>query len=134
MEYKSAHGVELEIDSTRRAEVKKRFADSPVKLLGLATDERLDWIDPEKLKQAIEKGKRYVQLSHDVGAHGIRVFPIDFHKEVSQEQTIAQIARSLNELGKFAAEYGQLIRIENHGTAGRLTTFLRLPCHARAAG
>jgi sugar phosphate isomerase/epimerase len=122
MEYKSAHGVELEIEPTRRAEVKKRFADSPIKLLGLATGERLDWIDPEKLKAAIEKAKRYVQLSHDVGAHGIRVFPNDFHKEVPQEQAIAQIARSLNELGKFAAGYGQLIRIENHGTAGRLTT------------
>ena len=37
-------------------------------------------------------------------------------KEVAPEKTIAQIARSFNEVGKFAQEYGQLIRVEVHGT------------------
>ncbi len=122
VEMKSAHGVELELNPAQRREVKKRFADSPVKVLGLATGERFDFMDQDKLKASVEKAKRYAELSHDVGGTGIRVFPNDFHKEVPQEKTIAQIARSLNEVAKAAAGFGQLVRFENHGSAGRLTT------------
>jgi len=126
VEMQSAHGVELEIDKTKRREVKKRFADSPVKVLGIATGERFDYIDPEKLKASIEKAKRYAELSHDVGGTGIRVFPNDFHKEVPQEKTIEQIAKSLNELAKSAAGFHQLVRLENHGSAGRLKTIKQI--------
>ena len=35
--------------------------------------------------------------------------------EVPKEKTIAQIAASLNEVGKFAQDYGQLVRVEAHG-------------------
>jgi hypothetical protein len=122
VEMKSAHGVELEIDAARRREIKKQVSSSPVKVIGLATGERFDFLDPEKLKTSIEKAKRYAELSHDIGGRGIRVFPNDFHKEVPQEKTIEQIARSLNELAKAAAGHGQLLRLENHGSAGRLTT------------
>jgi len=122
VEMKSAHGVELDIDAARRREVRKRFADSPVKVLGLATGERFDYIDPDKLKASIEKARRYAELSHDIGGRGIRVFPNDFHKEVPQEKTIEQIAKGVNELAKSAAGYGQSIRLENHGSAGRLKT------------
>ena len=51
-----------------------------------------------------------------------RGFPNDFHNNVPHEQTIAQIAQALNAVARYAADYGQLIRFENHGSAGRLTT------------
>ena len=38
------------------------------------------------------------------------------------EKTIEQIGRSLNELGKFAAEYGQEVRLEVHGGCSLLPT------------
>jgi sugar phosphate isomerase/epimerase len=56
----------------------------------------------------------------------VRVFPNDFHKEVAEEQTLAQIARALNEVGRFASDYGQLIEVENHGTVGRLPTLRKI--------
>lgn len=34
---------------------------------------------------------------------------------VPKEKTIAQIAATLNEVGKFASDYGQLVRVEVHG-------------------
>ena len=34
---------------------------------------------------------------------------------VPKEKTIAQIAASLNEVGKFASDLGQLVRVEVHG-------------------
>jgi sugar phosphate isomerase/epimerase len=123
---KYAHGVEIDIGSEKRAEVKKRFADSPVALIGIASAERMDAIDPAKLKAAIEGAKAHVKLSHDVGSRSVRVFPNDFHKEEPEEKTIERIAAALSEVGKFAADFGQGIRVENHGTAGRLVTLRKV--------
>jgi sugar phosphate isomerase/epimerase len=117
-----AHGVELTLTAAQRREVKQRFGDSPVKLVGICSAERLDWPEPEKLKAAIESAKGHLKLSHDVGASGVRVFPNQWHPNVPHEQTMAQIAKALNELGAFAAEYGQEVRLEAHGAAGELPT------------
>ena len=121
-----AHGVELELGEAGRGEAKKRFADSPVTLVGLACGEKFDHPDPAKLKAAIENAKGYAKLSHDVGGRGVRVFPNDFQKGVPEDKTIEQIARSLNEVGKYAAGYNQMMRLENHGNAGRLTTLRKI--------
>ena len=115
-----AHGVELEIGETRRREVKKQFADSPVVLVGIASGERYDSPDPERVRLAIENSKGYIKLSHDVGASGVRVFVNDFHKEIPREKTIEQVAKALNAVGAFAAEHGQQVRLEAHGSAGDL--------------
>lgn len=123
---KYAHGVELTLTPAQRGEVKKQFEDSPILLVGLAIVERLDSPDPARLNQQIESAKAYVKLSQDVGGHGIRVVPNDFHPGVPHEKTIEQISLSLNALGKFAADYGQRIRLENHGTAGDLVTLKKV--------
>ena len=120
-----AHGVELSLPDGRRREVKKRFADSPVKLVGIASGERFDWPDPSKLAAAIESAKGHVKLSQDVGGSGVRVFPNDFQKDVPREKTIEQISHALNILGKYAADYGQQIRLENHGSLGTSLVALR---------
>jgi sugar phosphate isomerase/epimerase len=121
-----AHGVELAIDAAKRREVKKRFAGSPVALIGIASAERFDWPEPARLAAAIEAAKAHVKLSADLGSHGVRVFPNDFHPGVPEEKTIGQIARALSEIGRFAADHGQMIRVENHGSVGRLPTLRRI--------
>ncbi len=117
-----AHGVELSLSAAKRQEVKKEFADSPITFVGIASAERLDWPEPEKLKAAIEAAKAHLKLSRDVGATGVRVFPNQWHPNVPHEKTIEQIARALNEIGAFAADYGQEVRLEAHGSAGELPT------------
>ncbi len=126
VEMQSAHGVELTLDPAQRREVKKRFAGSPVKLLGLATGERFDYVDPQKNKASIEKAKQYLQLCKDIGGLGIRVFPNDFHKEVPREQTIDQIARGVRELAQTAKGLGLKVRLENHGSAGELVNLAQV--------
>jgi sugar phosphate isomerase/epimerase len=123
---KYAHGVELSLSDAQRREVKKQFEDSPVKLIGLGLVERLDSPDPARLNAQIESVQAYVKLSRDVGGLGVRVVPNDFHPEVPHEKTIEQISRALNTLGKYAADYGQRIRLENHGTAGDLVTLKKI--------
>lgn len=110
------HGVEPSIGAARRREVKNLFADSPVTLVGLGTNEMFDSTSPEQVKRSIENAKAFLQLSHDCGASGVKVKPNDFHKGVSHEKTIEQIGRSLNVLGAFAADLDQQVRLEVHGT------------------
>ena len=117
-----AHGVELEIGADRRREVRKLFADSPVTLIGLASSEKFDWPDAEKLKAAIENSKAYLDLSRDIGGSGVRVFVNDFQKNIPHEQTLAQVAKALNVIGAYAADCGQMVRLECHGSAGDLPT------------
>jgi sugar phosphate isomerase/epimerase len=119
---KYAHGVELTLTADQRREVKKRFADSPITLVGICSAERMDWPEPEKLKAAIESAKAHLKLSQEVGASGVRVFPNQWHPNVPHEQTIAQIAKALNEIGASAKDYGQEVRLEAHGAAGELST------------
>jgi len=120
--FKWAHGVETTLTAKQRAEVKKRFADSPVELVALACSERMDWPDPARLKKAIEAAKAHIKLSHDVGSKSVRIFPNTFHKNVPRKKTIAQIARAADEVGSYAAKLGQQVDLEAHGPAGELPT------------
>jgi len=110
-----AHKVEINLTAAQRTEVKKRFNDSPVTCVGYGSNYEFHSPDPAKLRENIEGAKEYVKLCKDIGATGLKVKPNTLPKEVEREKTITQIARSLNELGKFAGDYGQLIRVECHG-------------------
>ena len=110
-----AHGVESNLNSSQRSEVKKRFADSPVTCLGYGSNFEYHSIDPIKVRENIEGTKAYIKLCHDIGATGIKVKPNTLPTEVSREKTIAQIAASFNEVGEFARDFGQLVRVEVHG-------------------
>ncbi len=110
-----SHGVEPSIPEGRRKEVRKIFNDSPVKIVGLGTNQQYDFIEPEKLKKSIEQTKEFIKLGADIGGSGVKVKPNAFHPEVSHEKTIEQIGKALQEVGKFAADFGQKIRLEVHG-------------------
>lgn len=110
------HGVEPSLSKAERAEVKKRFADSPVELVGYGSNCEYHADVPAKVKQNIEQTKAYIQLMHDCGATGVKVKPNGFPKGLSREQTIEQIGRSLNEVAAYGQNYGQKIRVEVHGS------------------
>ena len=109
------HGVTLDLSAAQRAEVKKKFAGSAVEIIGMGTNEQYDWTEPARLKESIETTKKWLQLSKDIGGSGVKVKPNAFHEGVPHEKTLEQIGKSLNELGKYALDMGQLIRLEVHG-------------------
>jgi sugar phosphate isomerase/epimerase len=115
-----AHGVEPSLSAKERQDVKARFADSPVVCLGPGTNQKFDDPDPAKLKENIEGAKAYVKLSHDVGGSGVKVKPDRLPQEVAREKTLEQIGRSLEDLGKYAQDWGQEIRLEVHGQCAPL--------------
>jgi sugar phosphate isomerase/epimerase len=114
------HGVEVTLSSEARAEVRKRFANSKVELMGLGSAFDYHTPDQAKLKKDIAATKEYIVLAHDVGATGVKVRPNGLPKEVPVEKTLEQIGRSLRELGDFAKDHGQMIRLEVHGTGTSL--------------
>jgi sugar phosphate isomerase/epimerase len=115
-----AHGVTLDLSKSRRTEVKKQFADSPVEVIGMGTNEQYDWPDTVKLKKAIETTKEWLHLSEDIGASGVKVKPNQFHEGIPREKTLEQIGRALDELGQYALDMGQEIRLEVHGPGTQL--------------
>ncbi len=121
-----AHKVEPSLTAAERADVKKRFADSPVTLVGLGTAEEFHSPDPAQLAKAIEATRAFIKLGHDVGASGVKVRPNDLPKNVPEEKTIEQIGKSLNLLGAFAADFGQQIRLEIHGGCARIPIIKRI--------
>lgn len=110
-----AHGVEPSLSKLEREEVKKRFADSPVDLVGYGSNAQFHEDDPDRLRQQLDLAKSYVRLMHDCGGRGVKVKPNGFVQGIPREKTIAQIGHALNELAAFADDWGQQIRVEAHG-------------------
>ena len=110
-----AHKVMPELNTSQRSEVRKMFENSPVKVVGLGTNQQYDFPDQAQLKASMERTKQFIQLSADVGGTGVKVKPNALHKEVPTEKTLAQIGASLHELASYAADHGQQLRLEVHG-------------------
>ena len=110
-----AHHVEVNLNKEQRAEVKQRFQDSPVKLMGLGSAFDFHTPDQAKLRADMAATKDYILLARDVGAPGVKVRPNALPAGVPKEKTLEQIGKSLRELGEFGAGHGVQIRLEVHG-------------------
>lgn len=115
-----AHGVNIGMNPSERAIVRSQFTASKVKVLGMGTNQRFDYVDQDELRNSITKAKEFVKLSYDIGGTGVKVKPNGFHEGISKEKTIEQIGKSLNELAKYADDFGQQIRLEVHGKKTQL--------------
>ncbi len=123
-----AHGVEPGLSKVDRAEVRSRFADSPVTLVGLGSNERFDSPDRTVLARAVAQTTRFLELSHDVGSSGVKVKPDRLHVEegIPEEETLEQIGATLRGLGDVATDLGQELRLEVHGQCAPLPRMVRI--------
>ena len=69
------HGVEPMIAKSRRAEVKKHFADSRVRLVSLGTTCEYQSPDTAVVEKNIEETRRWCELAEDLGCLGVKVRP-----------------------------------------------------------
>jgi len=120
-----AHKVEVNLSKAERQEVRKRFADSSVQLMGLGSAFDYHTPDQARLRRDVEATKEYIVLAEDVGATGVKVRPNGLPKEVPLEKTLEQIGRCLRELGDCARDHGQVIRLEVHGTGTSFPPHIR---------
>jgi sugar phosphate isomerase/epimerase len=110
-----AHGIEITMPAAKRAEVKKRFQDSPLEVISLASGYMYHSPDPAELKKNIDGTKEYIKLAKDVGAVGIRVFGNALPKDVPEEKTEQQIAKALAEVCEYGYNNGIEVRMCVHG-------------------
>ncbi len=115
-----AHAVDPSLSPAQRDEVRQRFADSKVALLGMGTNFEFHSPDPATLKKNIDGAKEYIRLSHDVGGSGVKVKPNQLPKDVPVEKTLEQIGKALAELADDGLGFGQEIRLEVHGGVSKL--------------
>jgi sugar phosphate isomerase/epimerase len=109
------HGVEPSISKEQRAEVRKRFEDSRVRLVSLGSTCEYESPDPAVVQQNIDETRRFVELAHDVGCLGVKVRPNGFPKNVPHSRTLDQIGHALNTCGDIARDHGVEIWLEVHG-------------------
>lgn len=110
------HGVEISLSPAARAEVRKQFEGSAVRIGGLGTTCEYHAADPAVVRRNIDETKEWVRLARDVGSPGVKVRPNGFVKGVPEERTLEQIGKSLAECGAFAREHGVTIQLEVHGS------------------
>lgn len=110
-----AHGVEPALSADQRAEVRRRFADSPVTLVGLGSVCEYHSPDPVVIARHVAETARFVELCKDVGGSGVKVRPNMLPPDVPEEKTLEQIGKCLHAVSRHAADHGVQIRLEVHG-------------------
>jgi len=114
------HGVEPSLSKPQREEVKKRFADSKVRLVSLGTTCEYESPDAAAVEKNIEETRRWCELAQDLGCLGVKVRPNGFPRDVPHEQTLEQIGRALAKCGDIARDHGVEIWMEVHGEGTQL--------------
>src|SRR5215217_867563 len=110
------HGVEISLSPAARAEVRKQFEGSPVKIGGLGTTCEFHSPDPAVVRKNIDETKEWVKLAQDLGSPSVKVRPNGLPKTVPEEKTLEQIGKSLRECAALAQENGIKVQLEVHGT------------------
>ena len=109
------HGVELSLSPAARADIRKRFDESPVRIGGLGTTCEYHSPDPGVVRKNVDETKAWVQLARDVGSPSVKVRPNGLPNDVPEEKTLEQIGTALAECGTFARDHGVAIQLEVHG-------------------
>jgi sugar phosphate isomerase/epimerase len=111
-----AHGAEIALPPEKRAEIRKKFEGSAVKIGGMGTTCEFHSPKQEEVKKNIAETKEWVKLATDLGCPSVKVRPNGLRKDVPEEQTLEQIGKALKECGIFAQENGIKIQLEVHGS------------------
>jgi sugar phosphate isomerase/epimerase len=109
------HGVEISLSKGQRAQVKQRFADSPVRLMSLGTTCEFESPEQAVVEKNIEETRRWCELAQDLGCVGVKVRPNGFPPDVPEDKTLDQIGHALNRCGDIARDHGVEIWLEVHG-------------------
>lgn len=108
-----AHGVEVELSSAQRKEVRRQFEDAGIEIAGLGSTCEYHSEEASVVAENVERTKAFAQLAADLGCRGVKVRPNGLQDDV--DATLEQIGNALNECGRAASDLGVQIRCEVHG-------------------
>lgn len=112
-----AHRVEVGLSDRQIQEVRQRFSDSGIELVGLGTAFEFHAVEPEVVRRNIDGTIAYAKLAAQLGCPGVKVRPngLQVDRGVPAQHTLEQIGRALRECGQAAADLGVQVRVEVHG-------------------
>ena len=93
----------------------RMMKDNNLKFVDLGSGCTLHFPESAERRKNIDEGKRFVDLAHELKCPYIRVFPNNFLKERSKEETMDLMAKGLLELGDFAKKSDVMVLTETHG-------------------
>ena len=112
VESNHAHGIELNLSSSARAEVKTLSEDTGIELCCLALG--LSFVDPATAQAHVDKTLHYLDLAADLGITRVRVFGGKLPEGISREQGTDLLVQSLQNLAPKASTQGVSICLETH--------------------
>jgi sugar phosphate isomerase/epimerase len=109
------HGVEISLGKAQRAEVKRRFTDSRVRLMSLGTTCEFEAPEASIVEKNIEETRHWCELAQDLGCVGVKVRPNGFPPGIAEDRTLDQVGHALARCGDVARDHGVEIWLEVHG-------------------
>jgi len=117
-------GIQRELDlvkspvfnsASARSLTMARMKEKGLRFVGLGSSSTLHFKEAVKRKEQLEDGKRFIDLAEQLKCPYVRVFPNNFPKEQSREETMDLIKAGLLELSAHAKGSGVEVLMETHG-------------------
>ncbi len=116
-------GILRQLDLSKCPEFGKEQIAATMRMM---KDNNLNFVDlgsgctlhsPESAERRknMDEGKRFIDLAHELKCPYVRVFPNNFPKERSKEETMDLMAKGLLELGDHAKKSNVIVLAETHG-------------------
>jgi sugar phosphate isomerase/epimerase len=110
-----AHGVEPEIGSAQRREIKTLLDAVGLEVSCISTSQRYESPSPSERAIVIDRVKQFVDLAADIGCPALRTFGNDFPPGVAREDVVKYVGESLRTVGEYAEDKGVTVLLEMHG-------------------
>lgn len=106
------HKVEVTASADERAAIKQQAAEAGIAIACLAAS--ISYADPANTEEMTAQTHERIDLAGDVGCPAMRVFGGQIPEDVSREEAIALLAKSLSTVADHAAGRGVTICLETH--------------------
>ncbi len=93
----------------------RMMSDKDLKFVDLGAGANLHFPESPERRKNMDEAKRFIDLAHELKCPNVRVFPNNFLKERSKEETMDLIAKGLLELGNYAKGSDVNVLLETHG-------------------
>jgi sugar phosphate isomerase/epimerase len=127
-------GIQRQMDLTQCKEfstenisaTKALLQQNNIKIVNLGSSAHLHDADITERKKNIEEAKRFINLASELNCPFIRVFPNNFPKGQSKQETLQLISNGLIELGDYARDKGVMVLMETHGDLVYIADILKI--------
>jgi sugar phosphate isomerase/epimerase len=93
----------------------KMMKEKGLRFVDLGSSATMHFAEGAERNKNLDEGKRFIDLAQQLNCANIRVFPNNFIKEQTKEQTMDLIVKGLLELGEHAKGTNVKVLIESHG-------------------